>query len=118
MDAILAHIAAHWVEWLFAAALALLAAAWRTVSARLKEEHDKNEAIGDGVQALLRESIISNYNRYNEKGFCPVYAKESLRKVYAAYHNLQGNDVATDLYRKCLEMPTERKEDTNENQTQ
>ena len=119
MDAILAHIADNWVEWLFAAALALLAVAWRTVSSRLKEEHDKNEAIGDGVQSLLRESIVSNYNRYNEKGYCPVYAKESLRKVYHSYHNLGGNDVATDLYHKCLEMPTEKKEEPkNENQTQ
>lgn len=115
MDAILAHIADNWVEWLFAAALALLAVAWRTVSSRLKEEHDKNEAIGDGVQSLLRESIVSNYNRYNDKGYCPVYAKESLRKVYHSYHNLGGNDVATDLYQKILEMPTEPKGDKNEN---
>lgn len=110
MDAIISHLANNWVEWLFAAALALLTFAWKMVSTRLKEEHDKNIAIAEGVQSLLRESIVTNYNRYSDKGFCPIYAKESIKKVYHAYHDLGGNDVATDLYKKLLELPTETKE--------
>lgn len=105
---IMAYIGDHWLEWLFAACLALLTAAWRMVAARLKAEQEKNEAIADGVQSLLRESIVGNYNRYSDKGYCPIYAKESVKKVYYAYHNLGGNDVATGLYKKLLEMPEER----------
>ena len=108
---ILHYIAAHWVEWLFAICLAILTAAWRTVAARLKEEHEKNEAIAEGVQSLLRESIVTNYNRYQDRGYCPIYAKESLKKVYHAYHDLGGNDVATQLYKRCLEMPEEPAEE-------
>ena len=107
MSAILSYISAHWLEWLFALLLAILAGAWKKVSDRLKLEHDKNEAVAEGVQALLRESIVSNYNHYLEKGYCPIYAKESLKKVYHAYHNLKGNDVATSLYKKVLDMPEE-----------
>lgn len=108
--AVISYIGAHWVEWLFTLCLAALAWAWRTVAARLKAETKKNEAIADGVQSLLRESIVGNYNRYADKGFCPIYAKESIKKVYHAYSNLGGNDVATDLYKKMLEMPTEKRE--------
>ena len=108
--AIISYIGAHWVEWLFTLCLAALAWAWRTVATRLKAETKKNEAIADGVQSLLRESIVGNYNRYADKGFCPIYAKESIKKVYHAYSNLGGNDVATDLYKKMLEMPTEKRE--------
>lgn len=108
MTEILAYIGAHWLEWLFAICLAALTAAWRAVSARLKVEHEKNEAIAEGVQSLLRESIVSNYNRYNERGYCPIYAKESVKKLYKAYHDLGGNDVATKLYKELLEMPSER----------
>lgn len=111
---ILAYISAHWVEWLFAICLAALTFAWRTVSARLKVEHEKNEAIAEGVKSLLRESIVINYNNYSDKGFCPIYAKESLKNVYKAYHDLGGNDVATGLYQQMLEMPTEKKEDKHE----
>ena len=67
----------------------------------------KNKAIAEGVQSLLRDSIVLNYNRYLDRGYCPIYAKESIKKIYHAYRDLQGNDVATDLYHKLLDMPTE-----------
>lgn len=117
MSAILSYIGAHWLEWLFALLLAILAGAWKKVSDRLKLEHDKNEAVAEGVQALLRESIVSNYNRYLEKGYCPIYAKESLKKVYHAYHNLKGNDVATSLYKKVLDMPEDVEKKEGEHET-
>lgn len=104
---ILQYIAIHWIEWLFAAICAFLAWGYRTVSSRLEAEQKKNEAISQGVQALLRESIVGSYNKYQDKGFCPIYAKESIKKAYKAYSALGGNDVATSLYHKILEMPEE-----------
>ncbi len=104
MDALIEFVAANWVQWLFAAATAALAFLYRNISARLANEQRKNEAIAAGVQSLLRESIVGNYNKYSEKGFCPIYAKESIKKVYASYHGLGGNDVATELYNKILRM--------------
>ena len=77
------------------------------IAKRLEEEQKKNKAIADGVQSLLRESIVENYNRYSDKGFCPIYAKESIKRVYQAYSNLGGNDVAHELYQKILKMPEE-----------
>lgn len=101
---ILAFIDAHWLEWLFTAVLAVLSWLIKAMREQLAEEKKKNEAIAEGVQSLLRESIVNNYNRYSDKGFCPIYAKESMKKVYKAYHNLGGNDVATELYNKVLRM--------------
>ena len=106
---ILAFIGAHWLEWLFTAVLAVLSWLFKLMRAQLKQEQANNEAIAEGVQSLLRESIVSNYNRYSDRGFCPIYAKESIKKVYKAYHNLGGNDVATELYNKVLKMPEEKK---------
>lgn len=101
---ILAFINEHWLEWLFAGAVALLGWGYRQVYNRLKEEQQKNEAISMGVQALLRESIVGNYNKYSEKGHMPIYAKESVKKAYKAYADLGGNDVAKELYQKMLSM--------------
>ena len=106
--AIIEYISAHWVQWLFAGLLAILGWGYRTVSAQLKAEKAKNDAIAEGVQALLRESIVSSYNKYQERGACPIYAKESVKKAYAAYHQLGGNDVATELYHKLLKMEEEK----------
>ena len=105
---ILSYIQAHWIQWVFAAISAALALAYRNIAKRLQEEQKKNKAIADGVQSLLRESIVENYNRYSDKGFCPIYAKESIKRVYGAYENLGGNDVAHELYQKLLKMPEEK----------
>lgn len=74
---------------------------------QLATEKLKSNAIAEGVQALLRDSIVKAYNKYSNKGFCPIYAKESIKKAYAAYAALGGNDVAKELYRKILVMPEE-----------
>ena len=106
MSAVLAYIGAHWVQWIFAAATAFLGYLYRRISASLHTEQEKNAAIAAGVQALLRESIVNGYNKWTERGYCPIYAKESLRRVYVAYHDgLGGNDVASELYSKLLHMP-------------
>lgn len=105
---ILEFIQQNWVEWLFIIISAILTALYQDVRRRLKKEHDKSTAIAEGVQSLLRESIVQNYNKYHDKEFCPIYAKESIKRVYKAYHNLGGNDVATKLYEKLLEMPEDK----------
>ena len=111
---VLQFMQAHWVEWLFAIITALLGTGYKNISTRLKAEQKKNNAIADGVQSLLRESIVNNYNKYTDREYCPIYAKESINKVYSAYHNLGGNDVATELYNKILVMPEEKKENNHE----
>lgn len=113
METLFTFVSANWIKWLFTAAVAVLGWCYRSISARLKIEQNKNEAIAAGVQALLRESIVNAYNKYSEKGACPIYAKESIKRVYSAYHGLDGNDVATELYRKLLAMP-EQETETNE----
>ena len=108
---ILAYLQAHWVEWLFTAAIALLGYIQNRAAKQLKEEKRKNDAVMLGVQSLLRESIVANYNKYQDREYCPIYAKESVKKVYEAYHNLGGNDVATKLYHTLLDMPEEPREE-------
>lgn len=73
----------------------------------LKMRKQKNTALEDGVQCLLRAEIIRNHEKYVEKKHCPIYAKESLKRAYNAYHKLGGNDVATRLYDEVMELPTE-----------
>ena len=58
------YIAAHWIEWMFSASTIILGFLYRKSEKRMKEEQKKNKAVADGVQCLLRESIVSNYNKY------------------------------------------------------
>ena len=108
MEQIFNYIAANWVNWVFLAVTGTAAWGYRVLAKRQKHEAVKNKALCEGVQALLRDRIIETYNHYNDKGYCPIYAKESMRRLYSAYHALGGNDVATELKEKVLAMPTER----------
>lgn len=65
------------------------------------------KAIKNGLQCLLRAEIIRSHEKYKERRYCPIYAKEALTMAYNAYHALKGNDVATKLYKECVELPTE-----------
>ena len=71
----------------------------------IKMRKRKDRALEIGVQCLLRAEIIENYKEYQHKHYCPIYAKESLKRMYSAYHDLGGNDVATSLYEKIVDMP-------------
>lgn len=75
-----------------------------------RDEIMENTAVG--LQCLLRMEIIRSHEKYTEKGYCPIYARESLQREYTAYHNLGGNDVATDLFNNTMELPTERRNET------
>ena len=70
----------------------------------------KLKAIKNGLQCLLRGEIIRSHEKYCEREWCPIYAKEALTRAYAAYHALGGNDVATKLYEETLELPESKHE--------
>ena len=71
------------------------------------------EHIEDGLQCLLRAEIIRAHEKYTARRCCPIYAKESLKRVYRAYHELGGNDVATHLFDALMALP-ERQENEDE----
>ena len=111
--AIINYIIENWVGWLFAALFAFMGwgfkRTFRMIKTDRKESSKANLAVRDGMQALLRDRIIHSYNKYTEQGYCPIYAKENVKRMYAPYHELGGNDVATELMEKILELPTEKK---------
>lgn len=110
MKEIIQYVDMRWVEWLFVIASALFGFGYRKLSKRINNESKKNKALHDGMQALLRDRIIGAYNHYQDKKFCPIYAKENVKRMYDAYHDLGGNDVATGLKDKLMLMPEEPEE--------
>ena len=86
-----------------------------TNHARKKSAKNADEQnIENGVQCLLRAEIIRSHDKYTARGYCPIYAKESLRRAYTAYHNLGGNDIATALYNDCISLPEHPREENED----
>lgn len=90
---------------LIGAAVTVGNVAFTTLMNNRKKQNERQTHLENGVQSLLRAEIIRANEKYSEQGFCPYYAKESLTKAYSAYHALGGNDVATELYHTCMNLP-------------
>lgn len=81
---------------------------------RKHKKTQDEENIENGLQCLLRAEIIRAHDKYTARGYCPIYAKESLRRAYTAYHNLGGNDIATALYNDCISLPEQLREEIDD----
>lgn len=61
-----------------------------------------------GVKALLRAQMISDYNKWTEREYAPIYAKQNFENLWEQYHALKGpNGVMDDLHTKFITLPTE-----------
>lgn len=111
---------------LIGAGIPALATVFNVIYTNVKVKHKKQSAeeaaeqarrdeirenLALGTQCLLRAEIIRQHEKYIDRGYCPVYAKEALTREYQAYHNLGGNDVATALYEQLMSLPNDNKED-------
>ncbi len=65
----------------------------------------ENDALKAGLQALLRDRIIQAYNHYvQDKGWIPIYAKESIDACYKSYEALGDNGVIDNLMQQINEL--------------
>lgn len=60
-----------------------------------------------GVQALLRAQMIHDYNKWTDRGYAPIYARENFENCWAQYHSLGANGVMNDIHNKFLALPIE-----------
>lgn len=95
----------NWYQWITLLGIPALAAA------AIKYLLTQIKGIRNGVQALLRAQMIDDYNRYAEKGYAPIYARENFENCWKQYHALGANGVMDDLHEKFLKLPTEEKEE-------
>ena len=73
----------------------------------IKKNAEDNKATKLGVQALLRAQMVSDYNKWSEIGYAPIYARDNFENCWKNYHSLGVNGVMDDLHKKFLELPTE-----------
>lgn len=78
----------------------LLLAVFKVLFSQLK-------AVKLGLQALLRAQLISDWNKWNERGYAPIYARENFQNCWLQYHSLGANGVLDDIHERFLELPTE-----------
>ena len=75
---------------------------------KLEETEKKSEAMMQGIQALLRAQMIADYNRYQDKGFAPIYARDNFENCWKEYHALGANGVMDNIHDKFMALPVSK----------
>lgn len=83
---------------------------FKYLTSLIKKNKDDTVALKLGIQALLRSQMIADYNKYSEKGYAPMYARENFENCWKQYHSLGANGVMDDLHEKFLDLPVREKE--------
>lgn len=103
-------IVKYWLEFGLGLVSLALTASVKNLQKQNKIRKVEQEAIKKGIQALLRDGIINQYNKYMEKKYIPIYALDNVESMYKEYHALGGNGTITELYQDLKRLP-HRKED-------
>lgn len=63
------------------------------------------EAMTGGMRSMLRAELLHEYNKWTERGFCPMESKEYVERTYNSYHALGGNGIGTSMYDEVMALP-------------
>ncbi len=86
---------------------AIFVAIFAYFRSRFKANEKKTKAVALGVQALLRDRLIDKYNKFEDLGYAPIWAKQNFENMWTQYHNLGVNGVMDEMYHKFIALPTE-----------
>lgn len=79
----------------------------KEVEQKSREARERSDAIALGIQALLRDRLLSGYKHFiNEKGWAGTDDRSNLENVYKQYKALEGNGDMRDLRRTFRHLPT------------
>lgn len=94
----------YWMEALFGLAIAGLSFCYRTLRNKLKQQ----EAIKEGVIAMLHDRLFQLGMDYISRNEISVSELQNYEALYVAYHNLGGNGTGTEIFERVKELPIKK----------
>lgn len=70
-----------------------------------KRKSDDNTLIKLSLQALLRDRLLMEGERYIEEGWISLAYKENYHNMYSYYHKLGQNGVMSEMYENVMHLP-------------
>ncbi|MBQ8137252.1 MAG: hypothetical protein IJ174_07460 [Clostridia bacterium] len=73
----------------------------------LRLRKKRMQCLENGLQALLRASMIAEYMRARERGFAPIYARDNFQNLWEQYEALGKNGVMNGIRERFMALPLE-----------
>lgn len=108
-------IAKYWVQWMCGVLAAALLATWRWVYKKFKQQKKENDAMKDGIKALLHDRLWQAHRIYMAQGYCPLTDKKNVEYIFKPYAALGGNGTGEDAYKDIFDLPTRPPKNKEEN---
>ena len=86
---------------------ALLSGATGYFIAKIKQSNKETKAMKSGLQALLRHSLLKEYNQCSKAGYATSDMRNDFENMYQNYHCLGANGVMDDIREKFLALPVQ-----------
>lgn len=101
---LLSTIGEWWLTWAFGIIGAGIIAGFRALYKRQKVAEVRQAALESGMQAILRDRILTSYYHYHERGKITLHGLENVEAMYKSYHELGGNGTMTQLVKAIREL--------------
>ncbi len=99
-------IVKYWLEFAFGLVVAGLSAGYAHLAGRYKAERKKNEAIENGIRAMMRIQILDTYERCISDGrVISVSKKDAINDLYNSYAALGDTDATIQqVHQEIVQM--------------
>ena len=84
-----------------------LVSKYKRAKTKAQEKDNDLQLVKDALRHTLRHVLKTDYEYYQDKGYCTVLEKQEFEKTYKTYHTLGGNGTATHMYEVLLTLPEE-----------
>ena len=99
----------YWIEFLFGIFGTVMIAWVKTLQTKLKKKQEEQDALREGMKAILHDMLFQLCEKYLALGYIPVAEAEDIldraKVIYKAYKGLKGNGTGTTLYEKFVALP-------------
>ena len=95
----------HIGELAFTGITGVLAAAYRSLSKRIKAQEEERKAVKDGLLAIMHDRLYQACTYYIQQGWIDASGLKNLEYLYQSYHALGGNGTGTELYNRAKALP-------------
>ena len=70
-----------------------------------QEQQATNEALKEGMCAILRIKLIEQHDKWTEAHYIPFYALENWDRMFSVYKKLGGNGVVEQMCSEVKRLP-------------
>lgn len=95
----------YWMQFVFLIVTGLFSWRLNTMKCKVQKTVIKFSALELGMQSMLRDRIIQAYNKYIEQKWIPIYAMDSILKLFESYELLGGNGTIHNLVDELKDLP-------------